>query len=177
MAKRKRVSQLPEPVRDELHQQLIARGFSGYEELAGWLRGLGYQISKSSLHRYAQGFEDRLAALKLSSEQARAVVEASPDAEGAMSDALIRLVQERLFSLLVDVNTVDEEGKPQIDLAKVARAVADLSRTTVNLRKYQAQVKERAEAAAKAVEAMGNKSGLTPELVARIQQEIYGIAA
>lgn len=174
MAKRKRVHQLPEPVQDQLHQQLIQRGFAGYEELASWLKSIGYDISKSALHRYGQSFEDRLAALKLSTQQAQAVVAASPDTEGAMSDALIRLVQDRLFTVLVEVNP---EQKGRIDLPKVARAVADLSRTTVNLRKYQAQVKERADAAAQAVAAMGNKSGLTPELVARIQQEIYGIAA
>lgn len=173
MAKRKAVEQLPEQVRSDLNQQLVARGFAGYEDLAAWLKSIGYDISKSALHRYGQEFEDELHALRTSTEQARAVVAASPDNEGAMSDALIRLVQQKLFGLLREVNKDPEKG---LDLPKVARAVADLSRTTVNLRKYQTQVRDRAAAAAKAVESMGTAGGITPELILRIQQEIYGIA-
>jgi len=93
------------------------------------------------LHRYGQGFEERLAALKMASEQARAVVTAAPDEEGAVNEALMRLVQEHLFKLLMS------EGD-QIDLPKVARAVAELGRASVVQKKWQTEVRGKAEAAA-----------------------------
>lgn len=173
MGKRAAVAGLPEPVRRQLHAKLVDSGFAGYDALVEWLQSLGYEISRSAVHRYGQTFEERLHLVRVSSEQARAVVEAAPDLEGAMSDALIRLVQDRLFTVLVEIN---QDPKTIKDLPKIARAVADLSRSTVNLRKYQTEVRKRADDAAKAVEAIGKTGGITPELIARIQQEIYGIA-
>ena len=51
------------------------------------------------------------------SKRAQAVSEAAPDKEGAMTDALSRLIQEKIFTTLV------EEKSPSG--AKLAQAVAD----------------------------------------------------
>ena len=51
MPARSAVGQLPEEIRDEINRRLVENSFSGYAQLAGWLRELGYQISKSALHR------------------------------------------------------------------------------------------------------------------------------
>lgn len=134
------------------------------------MKARGYAISKSALHRYGQAFETRLSALKMASEQARAVVAAAPDEEGAVNEALMRLVQEHLFKLLMA-----EEG--EFDLPKVARAVAELGRATVTQKKWQAEVRARAEAAAAAVEKIAKKGGLSAESVDQLRREILGIAA
>lgn len=170
MPARSKVAALPAEVKEWLDRALAENNFSDYELLAEELKARGYAISKSALHRYGQAFETRLSALKMASEQARAVVAAAPDEEGAVNEALMRLVQEHLFKLLMA-----EEG--EFDLPKVARAVAELGRATVTQKKWQAEVRARAEAAAAAVEKIAKKGGLSAESVDQLRREILGIAA
>lgn len=170
MPPRSKVAGMPAEIKEWLDRALAENNFSDYELLAEELKARGYAISKSALHRYGQAFETRLSALKMASEQARAVVAAAPDEEGAVNEALMRLVQEHLFKLLMA-----EEG--EFDLPKVARAVAELGRATVTQKKWQAEVRARAEAAAAAVEKIAKKGGLSAESVAQLRREILGIAA
>ena len=170
MPPRSKVAGMPAEIKEWLDRALAENNFSDYELLAEELKARGYAISKSALHRYGQAFETRLSALKMASEQARAVVAAAPDEEGAVNEALMRLVQEHLFKLLMA-----EEG--EFDLPKVASAVAELGRATVTQKKWQAEVRARAEAAAAAVEKIAKKGGLSAESVDQLRREILGIAA
>jgi hypothetical protein len=47
----------------------------------------------------------------------------------------------------------------------------------VNVKKYQAEVKDRAEAAARAVAAQARSGGLSEATIAQIEQQILGIAS
>ncbi|UPG87017.1 DUF3486 family protein [Luteibacter aegosomatis] len=169
MAPRSKVAKLPAAVKEWLDDRLVEGNFSGYETLSAELAKRGYTISKSALHNYGQEFEDRLAAVKLSTEQARAVVASSPDDEGAVNDALMRLVQDRLFTVLVSANS------DQLDLPKFARAIADLGRTTISQKKYAAEVRAQRESAAAEVEQIARKGGLTADTANEIRQMILGI--
>lgn len=169
MPPRSKVAALPAEVKAWLDQALVENNFSGYEALSAELAERGFSIGKSALHSYGQNFEERLSALRLASEQARAVVAAAPDEEGAVNEALMRLVQEHLFKLLMS-----EEGK--IDLPKVAKAVAELGRASVVQKKWQAEVRAKAEAAASQVEKIAKKGGLDAATVAEIRREILGVA-
>ncbi|HIQ42957.1 MAG TPA: DUF3486 family protein [Pseudomonas oleovorans] len=168
MPPRSKVGQLPAEVKSWLDQALIENNFSGYELLSAELAERGYSIGKSALHAYGQNFEGRLSALKMASEQAKAVVAAAPDEEGAVNEALMRLVQEHLFKLLLA-----ENGK--FDLPKVAKAVAELGRASVVQRKWQSEVRSKAEAAAQ-VEKIARKGGLNADTVDEIRREILGVA-
>ncbi|WP_374981169.1 DUF3486 family protein [Pseudomonas solani] len=170
MPPRSKVAALPGEVKAWLDQVLVENNFSGYEALSAELADRGYSIGKSALHAYGQTFEDRLSRLRMASEQAKAVVTAAPDEEGAVNEALMRLVQEHLFNLLMA-----EDGK--IDLPKVAKAVAELGRASVVQKKWQTEVRERAESAAAKVEKIARKGGLTAETVDAIRREILGVAA
>lgn len=170
MPPRSKVAGLPKPVKHWLDQALADNNFSDYEALSTDLAARGFAISKSALHRYGQDFESKLSALKMASEQAKAVVLAAPDEEGAVNEALMRLVQEHLFKLLMT------EGD-QIDLPKVAKAVAELGRASVVQKKWQTEFRERAEAAASKVEKIAKKGGLNAETVNAIRREILGVAS
>lgn len=168
MPPRSKVSTLPAEVRAWLDQALVESNFSGYEALAAALAERGYNISKSALHAYGQSFEERLAALRLASEQARAVVAAAPDDEGAVSEALMRLAQEKLFQLLLA-----SDGK--LDISKIGKTVAELVKASVVQKKWSTEVRARAEAAAAQVEKIARKGGLNAETVAEIRREILGV--
>ena len=132
MPKRSAILLLPDEVRGKLNKKLLDEGFKNYTQLAEWLAGEGFEISRSAIHRYGQSFEDKTQAIKLVTEQAKTLVHEAGDDEGALNASLIRLIQERLFSLLLD---------DKIDPAKVTRAVADLSRASVQSAKFMADYK------------------------------------
>lgn len=172
MPPRSKVAQLPPKVKAWLDQALVENNFSGYELLSAELAGRGYSIGKSALHSYGQSFEERLATLRMASEQARAVVAAAPDDEGTVNEALVRLTQERLFQILLA-----SEGK--LDISKVGKTVAELVRASVTQKKYAAEAEARRaalqEAATVAEGAMASQ-GMSKEAIDAIKRDILGIA-
>ncbi len=171
MPQRSKVVLLPDEILNELNDRLIAGRFSDYRALAQWLKDKGFEISKSSLHEYGKSFEEKLATLKLSTDQARAVVDAAPDDEGAMNEALMRLIQEKLFKILMEIN-IDPS---RINIASLARSVAELARANVALKKYREQVRDQKRAAAASVEKIAKKGGLSASMVTQIRSQILGI--
>lgn len=173
MAPKSKIQGLPPDVKDWLDKALIDGNFSDYELLAADLRARGYDISKSSVHRYGQQFEERLSTLKLVTEQARAVVQASPDDDDAMNQALIRITQEKLFTLMLDLQ-IDPDD---VDIAKVTRSIADLARSSTDAKKYAREIREKAKAAAEEVATTIREAGLTDDAAEAIRNKILGIAA
>ena len=176
MPPRSKIAALPPEVKAWLDSALVEGNFSDYEALASELGAKGYDISKSAIHRYGQTFEDKLAALKMASQQAKAVVEAAPDNEGAVNEALMRLVQEKIFQLLMA-----QEG--QIDLPKVAKAVAELGKATVVQKKFRREEQERIEREARAqllaeqeqkLEELRGSDGMSEQMESRIRRILLG---
>lgn len=173
MPKRPKVLELPQELRAWLDQALIANGFGDYNQLAAALEAQGHKVGKSSLQRYGSVLERRLATLKVATDQANAIVKASPDDEGAMNEALIRLTQEKLFSVLLEID-VDPKT---VNLTKLTKSIADLARSSVTTKRFAGEVRQRAEDAAANVERIAKKGGLSAESVQQLRREILGIAA
>lgn len=172
MASRSKIVKLPDDTRAWLDAELIKRGFGDYEKLEALLKERGFEISKSSLHRYGQKFEDRVHALKLATDQAKAIVITAPDDEGAVSDALMRLVQEKLFTVLMDMGEIDPA---KINLGSIAKSIAELGRASVTQKKWQAEVRARVAAVADRATEVARKGGLSASAVDTIRREILGI--
>lgn len=176
MPVRPKVEQLPESVRAELEQRLIANAFSGYGDLAEWLAVNGFEISRSSLHRWGEKFEERVRAVKIATEQSRALAEASPDDAGHMNAGLMRLAQERMFQLLVELQIDPKE----IDVTKLFKVVADMSKAVVGQKRYEAEAAERAREQLRAeqheaLKSMQRKTGMSAATADEIRREILGI--
>jgi hypothetical protein len=172
MPRRSTVTALPDAVKAWLDKSLVENNFSGYEALAEELKTRGYAISKSALHRYGSGFEATMANLAIATEQAKAIAEACPDDAGAMNDALIRIVQQKAFEVLMKLE-VDPE---KVKLTGLGDMIANLTRSSVNVKKFMAEVREKATAAAEKVAAVARKGGLTDDTIALIEREILGIS-
>jgi hypothetical protein len=161
---RSKIATLPEEIRKELDKRLIQGGFSGYSDLTDWLNSLGLdvQISRTGVHRYGQKFENKLSALKIATDQAKAIAEASEDDAGALNDSIIRLVQTKFFNLLMELD-VDDKNLPRI-----GQAVAKLSQSAVKQKQWQADMAEKVrkktlDEAAEAVETAAKEQGLDEE--------------
>jgi len=157
-------------VKEELNRRLIAGGFSGYQELTDWLDEQGFSISRSSLHRYGQKFEDQLHELKLATEQARAIAENAGDDENALGDALTRLAQQKAFKVLLELQDPGE-----ISLPSLGRMIADLNRSSVTVKRYMAEVKDKVKQAAEVVKKQAIRGGLSEDVIREIEEQILGI--
>lgn len=173
MPPRSKILQLPDDVRQELEQKLIGSGFADYTGLSEWLAGKGYGVSKSALHRFGQSFEDRCNALSMATQQAKAIVEATPDDEGAMTEALMRLLQEKLFAILLEM----EVDPAKVNIGAVAKAMAPIARASIALKKHRQEIKERADAAARALDSIARKTGMTEDAAQEIRDLILGIGS
>ncbi|WP_027360383.1 DUF3486 family protein [Desulforegula conservatrix] len=168
------VEKLPKEIKEWLDITLVDSNFSGYKQLEEELRERGFQISKSAIHRYGQNFEKRLSVVKMATEQAKAIVENTSDDEGAMSEALMRLVQEKIFTVLMDF---EPDSEKPIKLDSLAKAVAELGRASVTQKKYAAEVRKKTEETAASVVQTARKGGLSDETVEQIKRQILGIAS
>ncbi len=180
MPRRSKITQLPPEIKARLDSMLVTGSFSDYEGMADWLNeelracGMEMTISRSAVHRYGQGFEDRLAAIKVATEQAKAITQAVGDDEGRMSDALISLVQEKAFDVLVNLQTDDPEAFAKV-FPKMGVMVARLSRASVAQKKWMAEAREKAKNAAEEVVKAVKTGGLSEEKAEEIRKKILGI--
>ncbi|MBF0546213.1 MAG: DUF3486 family protein [Candidatus Riflebacteria bacterium] len=169
--RRNTVCELPKDVREWLDKALFENNFSEYQALSKALEEKGFSISKSAIHRYGSKLEEMTAKLKAATETAKSFVEACPDDLGTMNEALTRLVQEKAFDILVKM---EEPG--EINFADLGHMISTLSRSSIKVKQYMAEVKSKTEQAAKVVIEKVSKGGLSAETIATIEREILGIA-
>lgn len=180
MAKRSSILTLPDEVKSWLDGALMEGNFSGYQILEETLRDQGYVISKSAIHRYGQKMEKKLAAIKASTEASRIFMEGMDDGSDSLNGAVLAMVQTGLFECLVDLQEASDE---EVDSAKriglysnVAKNIANLSRASVNLKKFQSEMKDKIQDAAAEVEKIVKRGGLSDDAANEIRSKILGIA-
>ena len=177
MPPRSKVHSLPPELKEWLDNELMARGFGDYVQLAADLKKRGADVSKSALQRYGSPFEQRMAQLKMASDQARALVDAAPDEEDKLGAAVVRMTQERIFSLLMELEINPED----VDINKLFKNAAEIGKASVTHKRFsmeaRAALKEEArrellEEQKTKLEAMGAKAGVTPETRLAIREAL-----
>lgn len=169
MPPRSKIDLLPQDVREELEQRLVGSSFSGYRGHAEWLQSKGYEIRKSAVAAWGGTFEDQVKVMQLATQEAQAVVAALPDQEGAMNEALIRFVQQRLYIALKD-GDVELSAK---ELSAMARAIADVGRSSIQQKRFMSEVREKGTAL---VSEMAKAAGMSEDQAAAWRAKFLGIA-
>jgi len=181
MGRESSVTALPEETREALNRELAARNFTGYAELEDWLRGQGFEISKSAIHRYGQKIERRMAAIRASTEAAKFITEAAGDDADARSEAVIALVQTEMFDSIIAIQDADDEELTPADrlgmMSKAAKNIATLARASIAQKEFKTKVLARAQEAAEKVAKLAKKGGMSAATVDEIKRSILGIAA
>lgn len=176
MGRASSITALPEEVRRWLERALTERGFCGYEELEALLRDQGYTIGKSSIHRYGQKIERKMAAIKASTEASKLIVEAAGDDQDARSEAVIALVQSDIFETIVTIQEASDEELPpsaRLDLmSKAAKNIATLTRASIAQKQFKATVLKRLQEME--ADARSGRRTLDPETLRMVREEIYG---
>ena len=181
MAKRSTIATLPEDVRVAFERKLAENGFADYTALTEWLNEQGYEVSRSAVHRYGQQVERRFASIKASTEAARLIAEGAADEGDARSEALMAMLQTELFDALVQIGEIPDEELNAIDrlgmMSEAAKKIATLTSASTRLKQFQTALKDKMERKFAELEAESTKqgSGLDPETLNRIRQEVYGV--
>ncbi len=178
MPARSKITTLPPEIKEKLDRMMIARGFSGYDgitaDINAELADSGYEIvlHRSGVHRYGQAFEDKISAIKIATEQARAITEAVGDDVGKMGDALTSLCQERAFQVLVKMQEIDPEN---VDFSKLTVAISKLNKTAVDQKKWAAEMREKTKQTAEEVVKVARSGGMSEKTAEEIRKKILGI--
>lgn len=135
--------------------------------------------SRSAVGRYGQKLQSRLAAVRATTEAAKIIQQHAGDDMDARSGALTAMVQSELFESILALQEAQEEGvdpgKRVELLSKAAKNIATLTRSSINLKEFQARAEKRAlEAAAVVAESAAKKQGLSNAGVAALREAIMG---
>jgi hypothetical protein len=176
MPRRAKIDSMPPEVRTWVERALVDRGFAGYQELASLIQArTGVDISHAAVHRYGQRLARKLAAIRASTEAARAIAEAAPDREDLRSAAAMSLVQSELFEALVSLREAEETedaGARVKLLAQAARAIAEVARASVGQKRWSEEMRERLEAVE--LDAANAGRRLDPETLKAVREALYG---
>lgn len=192
MARKSTISRLPAEIKSYI-EAMLATGAQTLDELIADLRerfpaeaGAGTLPSRSALGRYGQKLDRRLAAVKAATEAARLISEQAGDDKDVRSEGLTSLVQTELIDAIFALQeaeevpegmTANEAAAARVDLlSKAARNIATLTRSSVNLKRFQSEVRAKAEAAAATVDKLTRQGGLSADTAEQIRREILGIA-
>ena len=179
MANPSAIDQLKTDDKAWLDKRFMDKGFCGYEEIAEILQSRGYTIGKSSIHRYGQKLERKLEAVQASTQAAIMIADAAPDDGDLRSSAVLSLVQTELFNALIALQESENPEANPADrimlMAKAGKGIAEIAKASVNQKKWESEVKERVKDAAKAVDKIAKKGGLSAETAAEIRKQILGI--
>jgi len=189
MGRKSSINRLEPEIRSYI-EAMLATGSMTLDQLIADLREkfplqaqVGDLPSRSAVRRYGQKLERRLAAIKASTEAARLIRDHAGDSQDARSEALTALVQTELFEAILSLQEAGDEdldaGERVGMLSAAAKNIATLTRSSVNLKKFQAEVEEAArkkafaEAAQQATES-AKQQGLSKTGVEALRAAIMG---
>jgi len=187
MGRKSSISRLPVEVKGYI-EAMLATGGQTLDELIADLQqrfpaeaNASALPSRSALQRYGSKLDQRLSAIKASTEAAKLIQAQAGDNQDARSEALTALVQTELFEAILSLQDADnpdlDPGERVAMLSAAAKNIATLTRSSVNLKKFQAEVEETtrkkllAEQRAK-LDAMGSKGGVTAQTKALIREAL-----
>lgn len=181
MPPRNKVYDLPPEIRDELNEKLVSTGFQGYSALAEWLAERGYNVSRSSVHRYGQDlqeeFEDAMGDVRKTTELAKAMAADQEDESGHLIDATARMVQDQLLRITIAMRKAEQDpAKAAKQLGSVTRALAEIGRVSLGQKKWAREIlqEKRAQLEGKVDEAAKGKKTLTVDDFKAAVREVYG---
>lgn len=167
MGRKSTVDRLPPEIKAYI-QAALATGAQTLDELIADLRerfpaaaGAGVLPSRSAVGRYGQKLDRRLSAIKASTEAAVMISQHAGDDKDTRSEALTALVQTELMEALISLQEADDPEVDQAEriamLSSAAKNIATLTRSSISVKKYQAEW----EAAARAKQLEEQNARLT----------------
>ena len=176
-----KIKRMPRDLKAQLDRLLNEGQMHTSRQLKQWLDSNGFEISQRSISDYRHNFERQLDSVRLATEQARIICEQFNDDDVQMQEALMRLVQTRLFEILVVAKQKETSKKARssptvaaVNVAALARCVSGLVKAETEHQKYADHARAGVEAVQKKVEEAQTK-GLSPDAAQQIKSILMEI--
>ena len=172
--KHSKVNSLPKELR-EATEQLHQAGRT-YTQITEYLRDHGTDIDRSSVGRWDKAFSARLERIKLAAQRAEAVIREMGDRPVTeIYEAAEKVATQALLDVMLEM----PEGASEIKFIDAARAIAALQNSAMRRECTKIAIakdaEERAARAAKEIDKIGAKAKLSPDVLAQIREQVYGI--
>lgn len=159
-------TELPMAVRDTL-ERMLQEGVT-YEEVSEWCKSQGYEISRSSVGRYGKRYFELCQQFKRFEGMSRSLVNRSEEGL-AMEEVVGKILFQGAMEALI------EDDMDITEKTRLMSSVARLQSSHVNMAKWKQKTEDRVRAAAKGVDAIVKKSGLSDAAANEIRAKILGI--
>lgn len=178
MGTKSKIAQLPEPIRLEV-DAAIKRGAS-IDQIVWMLKGLGQDVSRSSVGRYSKQYADLAARQRDMQSIATTFAGEFGEADDLQGRLLIQLVTSIATRMVMPMAAGDEVKTDAKELHFLARALKDITSAAKTDVDREAKIRSEAIAdarqkAATAAEGAARAAGASAETIHTIKASILGI--
>ncbi len=143
MPRKSTVKRLPPDIRDAVHR-LLDSGRT-LDEIRAHLEGLGADVSRSALGRYAQKYEEVAARLREAREVTTAFAKQLEDLPSDMGRVLTELLQSIIFKLLLKQHEGEDPTVSAEEVMFFARSFKDVSSAMKSSADMEMKIRDRAK--------------------------------
>lgn len=136
--KHSKIDGLPSNIKEAV-EEMIKSDFT-YCEIVDYIKNQGFDISQSSVQRYASSLNETLQSLRLAQENFRAIMDETeryPDLD--MTEGILRIASNRLMNA---INEMPESQISSKDMESLIKHTSALARAVATKKRADAQNKE-----------------------------------
>lgn len=135
--KHSKIDSLPTDIKEAV-EEMIKSDFT-YREIVDYIKNQGFEISQSSVQRYASGLNETLQSLRMAQENFRAVMEETEKYKNLdVSDGILRLLSNQVFQ---NINNMSEDQMQNVDFDTLMKNAVALTKAIAYKRKIDVDTK------------------------------------
>ena len=135
--KHSKIDSLPNDIKEAV-EEMIKSDFT-YREIVDYIKNQGFEISQSSVQRYASGLNETLQSLRMAQENFRAVMEETEKYKNLdVSDGILRLLSNQVFQ---NINNMSEDRMNDVNFETLMKNAVALTKAIAYKRKIDVDTK------------------------------------
>ena len=135
--KHSKIDSLPNDIKEAV-EEMIKSDFT-YREIVDYIKNQGFEISQSSVQRYASGLNETLQSLRMAQEKFRAVMEETEKYKNLdVSDGILRLLSNQVFQ---NINNMSEDRMNDVNFETLMKNAVALTKAIAYKRKIDVDTK------------------------------------
>ena len=135
--KHSKIDGLPGDIKEAV-EEMIKSDFT-YREIVDYIKNQGFEISQSSVQRYASGLNETLQSLRMVQENFRAVMEETEKYKNLdVSDGILRLLSNQVFQ---NINNMSEDQINDVNFETLMKNAVALTKAIAYKRKIDVDTK------------------------------------
>lgn len=135
--KHSKIDSLPADIKEAV-EEMIKSDFT-YREIVEYIKKEGFEISQSSVQRYASGLNETLQSLRMAQENFRTIMEETEKYKNLdVSDGILRLLSNQIFQ---GINSCSEDQMRDIDFETLMKNAVALTKAIAYKKKIDVDTK------------------------------------